>query len=403
MNDEYILERLFIIALEQEAIDESWGEGFLYECKEKAIWKSFIFNGKPIPAYLPNDNMEFQIPNQSFEENIRDLVIKFNNRVETILSEQVSDNANNDLQKKNNTNNSLQKKLGVTIGVVQDNLKKATSDLEKKLEAEGFEVSKITIDDIDAQNSDKIFQSYLENSAVFIQPFDYSKVLRSSSVLGGHLKIQENIVNDDLKLDIDIEYWLVPTECGGLNKIDEKDKHYPYLIEKSKKAFKGNVEQTVASIKQIFQPPENKVPTVYIEHPLEDQIIMQLLCEKLRELWQQKYHDKPLLFCTPLECDDLRNSKTIYESFHGIIMIYGTKDRDTLISQILTFNQKLDPILKMKSNLGMAVAWAPPRIPRKGNIGYPINFSCNMDDEQLVLEDSNVDKFLEQVYQSYAH
>ena len=393
-DEKQIFSRLFIIVL-NNAVEKkkSWGNDFLDKAKEVAKWNTFVKDNELIPTSL--DDGGCAVVNENFDKILRRLSDTLAVRTAEILSEPVK------ITGKPSPSSTHQTVSGVTIGLVSPRLENATAELEKNLQESGFTVERITSEDLNVSNK---IQAYLSKSALFIQPFDFGEVQFSLAAEGGHLKLQENIIQKS-KPDLLKVYWQVPSELGGIEEIDSENEdlktHTPYLIAiaKSQTALKGSVNEVVEYIleqvgtKRVSQGAA--VPTVYIESTKIDEVTMYSLTKMLEKLWKEIY-GKASLECIPIPWSLLDNDKQdTLKDMHGIIMMYGNKTQDAVVAQIKKLNQKT---LYCTIKPGRAVAWAPPNQPRKDPIGYPINFDCEMTEEADL---KNAKNFLSEVCNSF--
>ena len=395
-KDEEIYKRIFIIVMEDKALQKSWGEGFLSRAKDEAKYlANFIDDksGEPIPALLPCGSEN--TPNELYNRNLREVAGTLVERTVEILS-----SPSFPLPPDSPIPSTPQRVKGVVIGLVNSNLENATAELEKNLRDSGIPVVRITLEDLNSQEADEIIQAYLSNSALFIQPFDYGKV-QCPSDEGGHLSSQEKTIQI-AKPTVLMVYWQVSPELGGIEaaafNAENRIKHTPYLKAKSQTALNGCVNEVVQHILDKVDPKAG-LATIYIENPIQDEKIMRLLGKQLEHLWKDKHGTRSHLVCRAMPWDLLREAKEdLLEACHGIIMIYGYKDQSSLLSQIAMLDKKMKP----GSKRGQAVAWAPPRIPRAFSLGYPINFSCEPTPTGDGLkEDSSIKDFLDEVSESF--
>jgi hypothetical protein len=388
-NKREIYERLFIIVLEAEALQKSWINSHLGKAKEEAIYLPFFDdNGSPIPPNLPINN-ELK-PNPKISISLHKLA-------ETMVKRTVHliEHPGPVLPKPSQLTN------GITIGVIRPNLGTATDQLlEQLLKDNGdIAVEKLTQEDLLSEDVDKILMDKLARSAVFVQPFDHGKVLmRLGGLQGGHLKIQENIINNR----IPIVWWHVPSALGGIEADNEQaetlELHTTYLATLDEQARQGDVDEMATHILDIICPHPILPTTVFIESTVEDADITRLLGEKLRQLWNSNFGSGARLFCSPMPWAELSKARAeTLKKCGGVIFIYGHKDIDALIDQIQKFEGM---IFDIRIDPGRAVAIVLPIQKFAGDVGLETCFTCEKTDDQLIVDEEKVKNFLRKVHRS---
>ena len=203
---------------------------------------------------------------------------------------------------------------------------------------------------------------------------------------GGHLKIQESIVPNE----VEFLWWNVPSELGGVRKGDLqgdfRSMHTHELdawLAKARELGIGEMAKVVRDLIGGGRPPTTTTRTVLIESDIDRFAVAQLM-SYLKELWRSEFHSQELVpFLIPwpeLNC----GGEELLKDCHGVIFVYSSKKSPAALrDQIAKIDGKL---FSVPTNPGRAIAVAPPR---KGPIGWPLNFRCELLENQLALDDGD--------------